>query len=210
MIDAPDGGIVKRTSVLGLRSKVCKPSRDLTDGASRSHCTLRSPVSRCSCSEPRMPPDSKEGSSWASMTASSCRRSPIYPVRPRRFASSVRRRRRTRRAVRRMQSCAALACRFTASALAARLLNGGTRRRAERTEHAAIAGLWAQQRPAAGAFVKELACVGRHGFELRRAAFRTSDKGLFDCEAAAHARLNSRLASGIRHLSAPRRAQTHW
>ena len=70
--------------------------------------------------------------------------------------------------------------RFTAFAHAARLLNGWARRRAVRAEYTAIARSRADQHPAAGAFVKKLAGVGRHRLELRDAALRASEDGLQD------------------------------
>jgi hypothetical protein len=59
-------------------------------------------------------------------------------------------------------------------------LNRRTRRRAVGTENAAIARLRPQPHPAAGAFIKEPAGVGRHGFRLRGSAMRTSNHGLKD------------------------------
>lgn len=51
------------------------------------------------------------------------------------------------------------------------LLNGRTRNRAIRAEHAAIPGLGPQQRAAAEAIIKKLAGVSRHGFACLMAAF---------------------------------------
>lgn len=54
-------------------------------------------------------------------------------------------------------------------------LNWGAGHRAEGAEHAAIARLRPQHGTAAGARIKELACVGRHGFCFGSSAVRTCD-----------------------------------
>ncbi len=52
--------------------------------------------------------------------------------------------------------------------------------RAVRTEDAAMPGLRPQHGPAPGAFVKELARIGRHRFRFRGGAMRAGDDGLMD------------------------------
>lgn len=64
-------------------------------------------------------------------------------------------------------------------------LNRRAFHRAERAENAAISGIRPQQRAAARALVIELAGVGRHGFGLGTAAFRTG-QNRFEEEELAH------------------------
>jgi predicted metal-dependent hydrolase len=68
---------------------------------------------------------------------------------------------------------------------AALLLDRWAWHRAERTEHAAIAWIWAQQRPTFGAFVVELAGVCGHGFLLCMVAVWASQHG-FENDGGAH------------------------
>src|SRR6266576_1183306 len=59
------------------------------------------------------------------------------------------------------------------------LLDWGTRYRSIRTKYATITVPWLQQCLAVGAFVKVLACIGRHGLHLRGAA-RWAGKDRFE------------------------------
>ena len=61
-----------------------------------------------------------------------------------------------------------------------RLLNGGTSDRSIRTKHAAIPGLWLQQRFALRAFVKILTSVRGHDLLLRVPAAWTGQHGFKD------------------------------
>jgi hypothetical protein len=54
------------------------------------------------------------------------------------------------------------------------LLNRRTVYRPVRAEYAAVAGLWPKQRFAVLALVKELTCVGRHGFQFGKATLWAS------------------------------------
>ena len=61
---------------------------------------------------------------------------------------------------------------------AALLLNRRAPDRAERTEHAAVAGFWPQQRVAAGALVEESARIRRHRFLPCKAAMGAGEHRL--------------------------------
>ena len=67
---------------------------------------------------------------------------------------------------------------FSTTANAILLLHRRTFYRTVKTKDAAVARLRAEQRPAVGAFVEKLACVGRHLLSLREAADRTHEDGL--------------------------------